>query len=553
VRERVEGGRPIERRAGREGLLLAAAALVCLLPFADKPFHIDDPVYVWVAEQIARAPADFYGFELQWYGSPAPVYAFNKNPPLSSFYLAGAGVLFGFGERAMHGAMALVAVLALLGVHALARALRAPPLLAALLALAAPGLLVSATSVMSDLLLLVLWVWALALWVSGLERRSPARLIAAALLAGLAPLAKYFGLALLPLLALVALARERRVGPWATALALPVAMVAAYELYMRARYGWAPLADVGGYALGFQKTAERFGPGERLWVGLAFFGGALLPQALCAPWLWSSRALAALAGVALALFGLGAALPAIGDFPLRDESGAPRIGYLVQLALFASAGVHLLALALAEALRTRDATSLLLLAWVGGVFVFAAFTNWVPNVRAVLPAAPAAAVLVAQRLAARAGPWRSALIVPIALSVALGLVAAQADRAHAESARQAAHSLAQRYGGGPARLFFQGTWGFQYYMQAEGIPKLDPASTQLGAGDRVIAPANNSNVIFFPESRARTIAVERFPSGALASVHSKPAGAGFYAALWGPLPFVLGEAAHERYLIYEMR
>lgn len=532
--------------------MLAVATAACLLPFASKPFHIDDPVYVWVAEHITRAPLDFYGFELQWYGSPAPVHAFNKNPPLVSFYLAGAGALLGFDEPAMHAAMALVGLAAIAGVYALARSLGLPALLPALIALASPGLLVSATTVMSDLLMLSLWLFALAQWQSGLELRSTPRLIQAALLAGLAPLGKYFGLAVLPLMALLALLRERRLGAWSAALALPLAMLLGYELYMRARYGWGPLEDIGGYAIGFSKTAERFGVAERALVGLAFAGGALLPQALFAPWLWSARTLAAFAGLAVALLAVGAWLPELGDFPLRDDDGALRVAYVAQLALFATAGVHLLALATAEAARRPDPTGILLVAWVIGVLAFASFTNWVPNVRAVLPAAPAAALLVARRLAARGRASRLALAAPVAIGIAVSLLVAQGDQAHARSAREAARELSRRYGSGPARLFHQGTWGFQYYMAAAGVPKLDPERTELRAGDLVIAPANNSNVIFLPAEIARTVAVERFPTGALAAVHSKPAGAGFYAALWGPLPFVLGRPPPERYLVYEV-
>jgi hypothetical protein len=46
-------------RRGR--LLVVGATLACLAPFLGKAFHIDDPVYVEVAQQILRSPLDFFG------------------------------------------------------------------------------------------------------------------------------------------------------------------------------------------------------------------------------------------------------------------------------------------------------------------------------------------------------------------------------------------------------------------------------------------------------------------------------------------------------------
>ena len=45
-------------------------------------------MFVWTAERVLVAPLDFYGFDVNWYGSFAPMYEVNKNPPLVSFWLA---------------------------------------------------------------------------------------------------------------------------------------------------------------------------------------------------------------------------------------------------------------------------------------------------------------------------------------------------------------------------------------------------------------------------------------------------------------------------------
>ena len=65
-----------------------ALGLAPLLLFVDKPVHLDEPVYLAVAEQILRAPLDFYGFEMNWTGAREPVIAENMNPPGVAFLLA---------------------------------------------------------------------------------------------------------------------------------------------------------------------------------------------------------------------------------------------------------------------------------------------------------------------------------------------------------------------------------------------------------------------------------------------------------------------------------
>jgi hypothetical protein len=73
--ERVQQGN--RRRAGALAsaaplAILVVTCLVCLVPFLGKPAHIDDPLFIWTAQQIQRHPLDFFGFSVNWYGTSAP-------------------------------------------------------------------------------------------------------------------------------------------------------------------------------------------------------------------------------------------------------------------------------------------------------------------------------------------------------------------------------------------------------------------------------------------------------------------------------------------------
>lgn len=533
-------------------LILLVTVIACYLPFLDKAFHIDDPVYLRVAQEIVRDPANFHGFDINWYGYFAPMYEVNKNPPLVSFYIAAAAGLLGWSEQGVHLAMLLPALAAILGTYFLARRLGADPLVASLATWLTPVVLVSSTTVMSDVLMLSLWCWATLLWVRGLEEKRAGLLLAAGVLAGLCPLTKYFGLSLVPLLFVYAIFRERRIGIWILALLIPMAMVGAYQLFVRSAYGWDPLMDVAGYALTLESKG-RYGPLEKILVGLVFMGGCLLTTVFFAPLLWSRRVL--LGGLA-ALLAAAAIIPAMGQlgtFSLATEAGV-RWGVAFQIALFSLAGLHVLVLAATDLYRRRDAGAFLLLLWVGGVWIFASFTNWTTTARAVLPAAPAAAILLSRRLSLRkaggVAPLWPRAVLPLIAGLIVSVAVARADYRLAATARTAAAELSARYATGSNHLFFEGGWGFQHYMERAGGTRTSWDGTRFAPGDILFVPGQGSNLFPPPRNLTRLLEEVRYPATSWLSVMSRPDGAGFYASLFGPLPFVVGPTSPERYFVF---
>ena len=222
--------------------------MLCLLPFAGRAFHVDDTLFVWAAQQIAKHPLDPYGFQLTWDNSPASMADVTQNPPLASYYAALIGRVAGWSERALHLGFLLPTLGLVLGTYRLAQRLTRSPLLAALATLLTPGLLVSASSVMCDTMMLSIWVWAAIFWVEGLQPARPLFLTVAALLIGATALTKYFGVSLILLFLIYAVARQRRVGSWALYLLIPVAILLAYQLWSEKLYGHGLLSHAAAFA-----------------------------------------------------------------------------------------------------------------------------------------------------------------------------------------------------------------------------------------------------------------------------------------------------------------
>jgi hypothetical protein len=533
--------------------LLAVVTILCLLPFSARAFHVDDTLFIRAAQNIAKHPLDPYGFEITWDWALQQMSEVTQNPPLASYYAALAGMAFGWSERALHLSFLIITVLLILGSYRLASRFTHLPLLAALAALLAPGVLVSASSVMCDTMMLALWVWTAIFWLDGLDRNRHSLLAAAALLAGAAALTKYFGIALLPLLLIYSLWRKQRLGIWACHLLIPVAILIAYQMWTEQMYGHGLLLGAAQFASA-QRAYGRASLAAMGIMGLSFAGGCTVSAVFFAPLLWSRAMLACtvlgsvLATGLIALGWVDLGLQVGGRYGLREN------WLLVdsQLVLWIAGGISLLALAIADFRDRQDADSAFLGLWVLGTFGFAAFVNYTVNARSVLPLIVPVGVLLARRLESSyrgAAHLRGKLAVALALSGAISMLVADGDARLANSSRQAAALIVEKTRGRGGELWFEGHWGFQYYMEQAGAAPLNLRQPQIRPGDFVAVPLNNIQTMpINPQIVASSEPVEIDPGGLAATVDRKHK-AGFYSAYWGPLPFIITRTPVERYEI----
>jgi hypothetical protein len=185
--------------------------------------------------------------------------------------------------------------------------------------------------------------------------------------------------------------------------------------------------------------------------------------------------------------------------------------------------------------------------------VFTALINWTVNGRSILPLVPAVAILVARRL--DQFPVRiQAKAICLAAGAALSLIVVGADGNFASAVRELATNVSTTHKKqAPTTLWFQGHWGFQYYMERLGGKAVDFNSSDLKAGDIVAVPSDNTNLRRLNAEAADlidTITVER--RGGVDTMDSTT-GAGFYSTAWGPLPFAFGRPAPEFTRVYQIK
>jgi 4-amino-4-deoxy-L-arabinose transferase-like glycosyltransferase len=531
----------------RDMLWLALGTLLICGLFFGKAFHIDDTLLVWTARQIVQHPADFFGYEANWYGFYAPIVHIFLNPPGAAYYAAAFGALFGWSEPVMHGSMALMAVALVLGVYWLARQFHANPLPAAVCALVSPGILVSTGTMMTDLPMTALWVWAIALWLRGLDEQYPTLNALSALLIGLAALTKYFAICLVPLLlAATALSGRKR---WIRAawLLLPVALLGLLDLYMQRQYGVSHLLGSSELLKEFHER-NPLDAGRKILMGLAFLGAGSAPALFVAPWLWGRAGRMALGAGAAVMAGATLILARSGWQPGLSET-AYSWWFWPQYGLWIAAGLHIAVLALAELWNRRDRDAVLLVLWLGGTLFYGIFVNHFINMRVMLPAVPAVALLCMRRLNFRKElglpAFPRAVWLAMVAGLALSLGVAYSDTLLANSARTAAERIAPETRQG--RTWFSGHWGFQYYMEARGAKPIDTRNPDIRVGDTIVTPMNGSNRIKIDKPGSYIDESFEIPVCSWLATMRAECGAGFYSDFWGPLPFVFGPSPHEQY------
>lgn len=539
-----------ERKAIQQIAIICLIVGAILLPFCGRAFHMDDPLFIWTGKHLLHNPLDFYGFKVNWYGKLQPMSEVMKNPPLFSYYLALAGGLAGWSEWVLHLACLLPALAVAVGTWLLAREIDAEPLLAALAGLLTPVFLLSATTVMCDVMLLAFWVWGVYFWLRGCKRDDPRLLAAAALLVSAAALTKYFGICLIPLLGLYSLL-ERGRRHTLFYLLIPVAIMAGYQFWTGELYGTGLLSDAVGYSTKTRNLTPD-GAAAALVTGLSYCGGGLLPFLLCIPAVWGRRHLPVLAVLPIFALILIVLPEHINEY--RPGIAAGRWLQSVQLLLFVTAGLGVLYLAVAETLQRRDNGALLLAAWIFGTFLFAGFLNWTVSGRNILPMAPAVGILLARRLALPdgVGVFRRGVlpVTAVALSLLVSLAVVSADASLANAARWAASDITARYGNKSANVYFQGHWGFQYYMEQYGALAVDFDRANLAELDIMVVPTFGTNILMPTSDGFIQVDSVVSPQPFGLSTMSAKSGASFYASQMAALPFAFGPAQPVRYDLF---
>jgi hypothetical protein len=388
---------------------------------------------------------------------------------------------------------------------------------------------------MTDVMMLAFWVWGVFFWIKAQETQRIGFFLAAGGLIALGFLTKYFAIAILPLMVVYSLLSDRRSYRWLAAIAVVAVVVGGYEAYTHAVYGKGLFLEAMRYPNEVRDLQDNRAM-IRIPAAVLFLGGAFASSIFIAPFLWGRRILAGMAALTLLTFILPYEALAV-----ENGRGLPySLRYSLHVMGFVFVALNVAALVVSDLLARRDRAAILLALWVGGVFFFAVALNWTVSMRNLLPMVPAVGILLARRLEDRklGIPRMRAARIAIVAGGALSFAVAQGDAALAATGRDAAQAFAEKFEAFRGTVLFQGHWGFQYYMAAQGFEPLEITGVNARRGARLIIPDHNTSISAPSEEHHRLDMVVGLQPRSFASTMSS--GAGFYSSLWGSAPFVIG-------------
>ena len=532
--------------------VLLILALV-YFPFADKAFNVDDTLFLKAAEQILVNPLDFYGGEVNWYGSPSTQFIINKNPPLVSYLIAAVASVFGFNEFALHTFFFLALALSTIGIYILGRQFGCNPLMTTILATFTPVFLVHGTNLMTDSTMLLFWIWGLVFWMNGIKTDDAKWFFLAGLAVTFGTLTKYPCIFLLPLMIFSGVWQYKKPGWWLVAIFIPLIAMLSFEYYTKILYGKGLFFEAFIYA-NERTPKDIVDYFNNTMIGLAFLGGCF-PVALFLVPLSGGRLLRLLGFIfatgALALvFYKGG----IGPHSFTSDDGT-NTSLMIQFCVFSLAGFCLVMVCLKELSNGINHDSVFLLLWFFGVFVFASYLNWTINARSFILLVPAVGILLSRSLgqwADKPGNFKNMIsyaMIGFAALIAVSIM--YGDYVWANIARTAAKDITSKYNT-PNRMFFQGHWGFQYYMEKAGALPVDYTSTDIQTGELVIVPRNNT-AILRPNPVFKLVEVMAFSHNSIVATMNPARSSGFYDSNIGTIPYSFGKPIHEIYLVYRMQ
>jgi 4-amino-4-deoxy-L-arabinose transferase-like glycosyltransferase len=542
----------------RPGIFIVLVVLLLYLPFLNKAFHIDDVIFIDVAEMIGMNPLkadpvdypdvgvmlkDFLPYDI-------------SHPVLIPYLIKIVSTFFGHSEPALHAAFILFPLLAVLGLVLLSRCLlpgaEKTIFLLIIFVLSAPAFLVNSHNVMADVPTTAFILIAIGLFCLSMERQKPGLSYMAGAALTAAVFSSYQALAFVPLVFFYALFRKRLSKHIFFSLCLPPVALLAWFLAVYSHHGIFPLVKSSVHVQGFEtsdKVLSGLTPEIIRGKASSFFahlGSSAFPILLLSVLLGGRYVFTSI------VLGVSFLLSLLVAVPFTGYTLAQNLLLAGQISLGTTVLVSITTAAFKEKERERRQRLFFLLSWFYIVFGYCMVVMPFGAARYLLPALPPAFMILLSSpktdfFASRGARLAAGALITI--SLLNGLTHAYSDYAYAGTYRTFAReskALAEARSRG-ARVWYIGMWGFHYYMERAGAKYLTAWSNHPKAGDVVVLP--EMAALWRPSGalarRLKPYKAEQFVSSLPVRIFSARSRAGFYHHGWGLLSFAVSKEPDE--------
>jgi hypothetical protein len=525
-------------------LLLSALVLI---PFLNKAFTIDDPFFLFQARHALIDPLHPTAFEMTLHFAPERVSQLAPTGPIMAWLLV-PSVLVSGTEWLAHATQLVMVWVTILSTISLARRLEIKepwPAISGVIVVAMPTVLGMAGTAMPD-------VPAMALGVAGIERlvawsqnRKVFQAVLAAVLLGLAPLARPHLIFLLGIGAILIIgptismdALRAKYSAYLPLIAAPIISVVVSYITRDPYPGAGSMSSsaIKYSSLSISHLASNLIALPIHWV---------LAMAFALPWLalrWRTflrnrlTLCAAIAGTILSAVAL-----AYTEF------------FSIPLSIISGIGVAVLCDVLSEAWKTRDSLQLALGLWL--LIALPTFPYCHLPAKYVVVSAPAAALLLVREMATRncKATW-FILGTTVVLGVGLGIAILRADETFTNMGRRAATELIAPYVASGLQVWYIGHWGYQWYAENAGARPVTLTPPYPAQNDLIVMshetalsePVLNMVSSRYPYLTPVTHFEDYQPGG---RIMNESIGVGFFSNVFGYWPWVWSNTRIDRFTV----
>ncbi|MGH7799253.1 MAG: glycosyltransferase family 39 protein [Thermodesulfobacteriota bacterium] len=570
-----------EAKFKRDALIILGFILITTIPFINKPFHIDDPYFIAVGENILHHPLQpFYGkvalygqdfLTFEKIGKDPNTFESMSHPPLLPYFIAIVAFITGsITERSLHIFYMLFTTLAALSAYLLSNRFTRHPLICTFLLISSPIFVLSSHSIMTDMVMLAFYLSGMYSFIYGIDNDNKKILLLSGVFIGLAILTRYVALTLIPLLFAYSILNKRSLIKTLFPFFISALLLGVWSFQNLIYYGELHFIASSRF---FAKYYENFSFGfndlfKKAISDLSSIGGSAV-----FPFVW----LVFISRRKIIIYSLSVlfSLYVLIINPLDIE--AFRYYSNLQLILFIcffSTGLFItynvfevgikpfiISLSKSSSLERRniiykDTDNIFLFLWFGGILASSIIILPFGSARYMLPPLlPIVIILInrAEKVFNKNVRYFQIFCTSvITLTLMMGFSLAYGDYIYADAYRSFVKSLKGKIDNN--RIWFIGEWGFRYYMEKEGYSNLLSNNDSPKEGDIIIKPriAGLHDMSTELISRVELIDSVEYGSNFPFKLLNPEAKAGFYAHGFGFLPFSFSTAELEHFDIFKV-
>jgi hypothetical protein len=513
-------------------------ATVCLLPFLNKPFIIDDPHFLAMAQQIVKHPAHPMDFTICWNLGPdcTKAYALTPGNALVGYVLVPT-VLTGAHEWTAHLTQLILVWIAVLAMTSLVLRFgwdRRHAIAGALLLVAIAPFLPMASTAMPDILATAVALVAMERLAAWKAEQKWTQGAAAAIALGLAGFARANLPLLLPLAAFYLLDSadpkevfaqvRRRFWLWTPVLAGSVLLFVIIATTREHNLALYPVADFRG----LHNIPRNL---------VAYLLYLVIPLPLAACWIANRLRNRSVRAAILLIVAEGIAW-------LGHSGGQRRVMMLAAIGLAALIDL------LYEALDTKEHTSIFLMLWIAIPLPIVYYAH-LPS-KYLLPCMPAVILLCFRLMEGFSLRFsRAAAIFMIVACTGYSLLILRSDAEFARFGRDAMYRLIQPHVAVGERVWFSGQFSAYWYAPLAGARQTYPGGPQPQPGDfLVVGNYEGGQELVLPRFPHRTLVdavTHKYRFG-----RTMGAGIGLYTNRVGYWLWGFGDSPNDRYELWKI-